>query len=279
MSTKLFIPQVWSARLTGNLEKSLVFGDIANRDYEGEISAYGDTVNIGSIGAVTIGDYARSVTAITPEELTGVQTQLQINQAKYFAFKVDDVDKAQQNPKIMDGAMLKAAHALRDAADQHIAGLHAEAGITLGSSTTPIDVASKDVIEVLAQLSQLLTENDNPTDNRFIVIPPWFHTKLVLAKVLVESDNTLALTNGFVGRIMGFDVYVSNNVKQTGNAKYKIMAGVKGSISFAQQLLSVEAYRPEASFSDAVKGLYVFGAKTTEPKSLVTLTANPKAEV
>jgi hypothetical protein len=34
----------------------------------------------------------------------------------------------------------------------------------------------------------------------------------------------------------------------------------------------MEAYRPENSFSDAVKGLHVYGAKVIDPNALVSLT-------
>ena len=71
-----FIPTVWAARLLSALEKSLVYGQagVVNRDYEGEITASGDTVKIGSIGDPTIGTYTKdtdiSVQALTDAEQT-----------------------------------------------------------------------------------------------------------------------------------------------------------------------------------------------------------------
>jgi len=59
MSVDGFIPQIWTARLLAALQKALVFGqpNVVNRDYEGEISQKGDTVNIGGIGAITVKEY------------------------------------------------------------------------------------------------------------------------------------------------------------------------------------------------------------------------------
>lgn len=272
-----FIPKIWSARLQDNLEKALVYGNVVNTDYQGDISAFGDTVNINNIGAITIGDYAKNSTVVTPEELNGAQTQLLIDQAKYFAFKVDDIDKAQQNPKVMAKAMQQAAYGLRDSADMYMAGLHAQAGQTIGSTGTPESIDSRNVVEAFAALGQKLTEKNVGSEGRFVVIPPWLHTKLVLAKILNES-NTETFTNGFVGNALGFKIFVSNNVKNTTGAKHKIMAGTTDAISFAAQVLNVEAYRPEAAFSDAVKGLYVFGSKVVQPDSLLTLTADAGSE-
>ena len=92
-----FIPTVWAARLLVALEKSLVYGqtNVCNRDYEGEIRASGNTVKIASIGDVTVDDYTKDTDIGDPETLTDAEQSLLINQAKYFNFYVDSVDRAQ----------------------------------------------------------------------------------------------------------------------------------------------------------------------------------------
>jgi hypothetical protein len=82
------------------------------------------------------------------------------------------------------------------------------------------------------------------------------------------------MRTGFVGSIDNMSVYKSNNVPNTTGMKYKIIAGHKSAISFAGQVDSVEAYRPEKQFSDAIKGLQVFGAKCIKPEGIAVLTAN-----
>jgi hypothetical protein len=49
------------------------------------------------------------------------------------------------------------------------------------------------------------------------------------------------------------------------------MIRTEKAIAFASQIQNVEAYRPEGLFSDAVKGLHVFGAKVVRPKELYGL--------
>ncbi|MCB6982590.1 hypothetical protein [Peptostreptococcus anaerobius] len=39
-------------------------------------------------------------------------------------------------------------------------------------------------------------------------------------------------------------------------------------ISYAGQITKIEPYRPEKTFADAVKGLFVYGTKVIEPKAL-----------
>ena len=56
MSVTNFIPTIWSARLLRHLDKKHVYAKLLNRDYEGEIKNYGDTVKINQIGDVEIKD-------------------------------------------------------------------------------------------------------------------------------------------------------------------------------------------------------------------------------
>jgi hypothetical protein len=93
MAITNFIPELWSANILLELQKNLVYGSAVNRDYEGDIANYGDTVHITGIAHISIGDYTAH-TDITIESATDKDAgELVINQSKYFAFEIDDVEK------------------------------------------------------------------------------------------------------------------------------------------------------------------------------------------
>ena len=50
-------------------------------------------------------------------------------------------------------------------------------------------------------------------------------------------------------------------------------AGYDGAATLAEQIDSVEAYRPQDSFGDAMKGLHVYGYKVTQPVALSSVVA------
>ena len=239
-----------------------------------EISAFGDQVKINAVGDITVANYAPNVTTITPQQLSAAQTILTIDQSKYFAFYIDDVDNAQTKPKLMGEAMRKAAFALADTADQLIAGFYSQAGVTVSSTS----VTTTNAIKVIADAAESLNENNVPTAGRWMIIPPWFHSKLVLGKIL-DTDGSVdanqAYGEGFIGRLYGFDLYMSNNLT-TSNSTGTLgsnyaLAGTARAVSFAEQIVKMEAYRPEDSFSDAVKGLHVYGSKVIDPNALISL--------
>jgi len=88
----------------------------------------------------------------------------------------------------------------------------------------------------------------------------------------LRSDRSLS--NGQVGEAAGFTILKSNNVPNTAGAQYKIIAGHSVATSYVEQILDLQAYKPESRFGDAVKGLHVYGAKAVRPAALAMLIAN-----
>jgi N4-gp56 family major capsid protein len=281
MAINEFIPTLWSAELLVSLKKSLVYGQagVVNRDYQGTISGFGDTVKINGISPVTIGNYAKNTDMAAPETLTGNQNILTIDQAKYFNFQIDDVDKAQQNPKVMNQAMIEAAYALRNTADQFVAGRMATgagAGSLIGNDTTAVVPTKATAYDYLVDLGVKLDEQDVPEEGRWIILPPWFHGLMEkdsrFIQATAKGDDVIA--NGVIGRAAGFTVMKSNNVPNTAGAKYKIIAGHQLAFSYAEQVNDVEAFRPESRFADAVKGLHLYGGKVVRPEGIAVMTAS-----
>lgn len=279
MSLNNFTPEVWSARLLNALDTALVYGSpqVINRDYEGEISGMGDTVNINSIGDVTIADYTKNADISQPETLTDAQQKLVIDQGKYFNFAVDDVDKAQTKPKVMDEAMRRAGYGLQKKSDLYIASLYTQFTVVtgLGDDTTALVPTSTTMYEILVDIGVKLDETDTPSPDRFAVLPPWCIGLLLKDQRFVSFgtvENISRLQDGFIGEAAGFNIMKSNNVPNTSGAKYKIISGHPMAWSYAQQILKMEGFRPERRFSDAVKGLNVYGAKVVRPDQATVAT-------
>lgn len=274
MTIKNFIPTIWSARLNNALEKKMVFGNLVNHDYEGEISGQGSSVKINTIGDVTIGDYTGANIG-TPEELDSTQATLTINQAKFFNFAVDDIDKAQANVDVLDAGVRNAAYGLADVMDKYIVGLYTETDKDnlIGDDTTPIAVTKDNAYDNLIDLGVKLDESNVPEEGRFVVVPASYHGLLLKDARFTKDPEVLA--SGYIGEIDGMKVYKSNNTPVT-DGKYKVIAGYTGAIAFAQQLDSIENYRPEGGFKDAVKGLQLYGAKVIQPKGIAVLTCTIK---
>lgn len=273
MAISAFIPEVWSADLLVTLEKSLVYGaaGVVNRNYEGEISQFGDTVHITSLTDPTIGTYTAH-TDITIEDVDDAAQTLLINQAKYFAFEVDDIEKRQARGNVMPEQARKAAYKLRDVADQYIASVMA-AGVDAGNLVAESTATASNAYDKLVDLAVILDEDNVPTEGRFVVITPKFHGLLLKDSRFIAAGDAAGSSvraNGMVGEAAGFSVRKSNNVPDgpgVGAGKL-IIAGSDIATTYAEQIASVEAGRLEKRFGDFVKGLHLYGTKVVRPTAL-----------
>jgi len=272
MGLDAFIPSLWAQQLLVPLYKSLVYGSVVNRDYEGEIRNYGDSVRINEIGDINVSDYTKYGT-LTWQELTSAQKTLFIDQAKSFSFAIDDIDETQSKPKVMAHAMERAAYAIADTIDQHIASKYSEAGITLTATT----LTTSNVLSWIASMGEELNKANVPTAGRFLIVPPGAVTKMLLTvsggvstDAVPKETSPGQIANGFVGNIYGFNVLMSNNVAESSTGVYQPLALVRQSISFAGQLSKMEAVNRENTFDQGMKGLYLYGCKVMRPYALAT---------
>jgi hypothetical protein len=224
MAITNFQPEVWAAQLLSVLAKSLVYGGApcVNRDYEGEVSAFGDTVHIVSIADPTISTYGKD-TDLTVQVLTDADRTLLIDLAKAFAFEIDDIDLRQvrNSGGLMSEAANRAGFGLADVADQFLVQkMLGSDGTTVVNSLGVVD-ASTTVTNVYDQLvvpsGVKLDQNNVPQAGRFLVVDPAAYGKLLLDTRFIkvnEAGTSAGLRNGVVGQAGGFVIMKSNNAFQ-----------------------------------------------------------------
>ena len=265
-----FIPEVYSKKLQAKFYASSVLPQIANSDWEGEISGQGDKVHIRSTPTVTINDYTGSVTYA---DVVSTDTELLIDQAKYFAFNADDILVKQGDIDLINKASQDAAEQMKISLDTTVLG-----SIYSGISTNSIDDAgavstSSNILGYVLDAGQALDESNVPESGRFIVLAPKHINMLKqsdLKSVDITGDGTSPLRNGNVGTIDRFTVYSSNNLPTVSGQKMSY-AGTKDGLAFASQITQVETVRREATFGDGVRGLNVFGYKVVKEDALCLL--------
>lgn len=270
-----FKPTLWADAILDNLDNALVMGALANRELEGEVQGFGSSVKISEVGNVAVTTYAGS---ITYEELTDAEKVLAIDQQKYAAVKIDDVDATQAKPKLMAKIQERVAYGIANEMDKYMGTMHAQAGSKIGSTGSPTSIASTAAYGLFANASKLLDEKNAPQEGRVAVIPPWLKEKMVLAGIKLRTDNTDLVANGYIGELLGFKVHVSNNLAKT-STYTAVQFFIEGmTIGFASQIDKVEAIRLQNQFGEAVRALAVYGGKVLYPDTLVTAYVAAGAE-
>lgn len=293
-SASKFIPQVWSGKLVEKFYTATVFGAIANTDYEGEISDYGDQVIIRTTPTMTINDYEIGL-GLTYETPTSANTTLDIDQGKYFAFAIDDVDAMQSDIDLMDDWSEDASEQMKIAVDSAVltnipAGVAAEnkgntagvisADIDLGATgtngTSAVAVTSANIVDYIIDMGTVLDEQNVPETGRWLVLPAWMVGRIKksdLKDASLAGDSTSIARNGLVGMVDRFMIYLSNNIVGVteGSATiYNPIAGHSAGLTFAAQMVKMETLPNPDTFGQLVRGLNVYGWSVIEGKYLAS---------
>ena len=298
-----FIPTLWSGKLAQKFYAATVFGEIANTDWQGDITGMGDTVIINTIPTITINSY--SVGQNLAYEIPAPSTiSLTINKGKYFGVNVNNVLELQAKPKLMDVFTNDAAMQMKIKIDQDVlAGTFNQGAATnqgatagkisgsfnLGTDTSAVALTAANILQNITALSSVLDEANVPETDRWLVITPTERQILMksnLAQAQFMGDGTSVLRNGKIGQIDRFTVYVSNllprasaNQDWTGGAsagtvkRHAIMAGHKSGITFASQIAKVESLQNPNDFGTLIRGLNVYGYKVAQPDAVALLVA------
>lgn len=281
MAVSSFIPTIWSAQVLQNLRKRLVGEAFVNHNYEGEIlNGGGGSVKINRIGDVTLRDYTGA--EITYEDMDTEATTLNINNIKYCAVELDDVDRVQ----VRDGGALMGAYTdrmaytiaefLDSATFAEIAGA-VPAGKTYGSDASPIAITNgASAKAALLKLKSIMDKAGVPKDGRRVAASSDF-TGYLLADPYINISAPTAqdsLVAGYIGKLYGFEIFETENIPDSTGNNSQIIASHPLFTTEANQLQNFEALRSEKSFKDLVRALVVSGVKTVMPEGTAKVIAS-----
>lgn len=275
-----FSPVNYSKKVLLILKKKAVYDLVTNTEFEGEVNQQGDTVKIIQQPLVTVSNYTRGQN-LTIQNLTDQDISLVVDQGKYYAFPMDDIELKQEHVSFEDMASDSAAYSLRDAIDidilsqinSGVASATALGSVTVGfgpnNNYTPMDLMSR--------FARLLDEQNVPEEDRWFIGSPAFYetlrredSKVIDAMVMGTSASAARDPRLFMSlNLHGFTMLKSNNLPTSGTV---MLAGHKQATATATSILESEMIRNPNSFGYIYRGLVVYGRKVIRPKALCSAT-------
>lgn len=211
--------------------------------------------------------------SISRDAVSSTSQVLPINQFKYFNIGLDDVIKAQTVPGAMEATAKEGSAALAEEGDKYV-GAVIKTALDAGDieSTEAATITKANAVEKVEDAFVILYGNNvRPNENFYLEISPNYYSKLRQSLTELFTDNVEMAKKGFVGKYGNALVSIENLLPNNGtNTRYNILRTSKA-VAFVEQIDKVEAYRPEDSFEDALKGLYTFGAKVVRPDEIVVI--------
>ena len=259
MAVTNFIQTIWSKKIQDDLELKCKLVDNCLRDYEGDCK-FARTVKILGVGEPTIGTYTG--VKIEYEAMSDKGQTLSIDQQNYFAFLVDDIDKAQSVPGLATKYQEKAVHGLAVKRDAYVANL-----IKGATNATTATALSREAVKEAIDAAIVALRERNFDEEGVIEITPAVYRLFKNELITLSTDNPEYIKKGIVGVYDEFKVIMSNGLVKDGEYAYCDVRGKKA-IAFAGQINEVEAGRHQDYFSDYVRGLDTFGAKVIDEERI-----------
>ena len=256
MAVTNFIQTIWSKKIQDDLELKCKLVNNCLRDYEGDCK-YAASVKILGVGEPTIGAYD-STQDINIEEMSDRGQLLNIDQANYFAFYVDDINQAQSVQGLKEKYQAKAVHGLAVARDTYVANL-----IKGATNVTTATALTQEAVKAAIDEAIVELRERNFDEEGVIEITPRVYNVFKNELITLSTNNPEYIKKGIVGVYDDFEVIMSNNMAKDDTHAYCDIRGKKA-IAFAGQINEVEALRAEKRFKDIVRGLDTFGSKVID---------------
>lgn len=180
----------------------------------------------------------------------------------------------------MNALAEEAGKGLAEEADKYIAKIVKDGVVDESIDSTEATITKTNAIATLEDALAVLYENNvKTTEELHFEVTPKVFTLLRQSLTELFTENVEMSKKGYVGRYGNALISVENNLpeisKTTGEGasavtttKKVLILRTKKAIAYAGQIDKTEAYRPHNAFQDALKGLFVFGAKVVRPKEI-----------
>lgn len=256
MAVTSFVPTIWEARLLAKFHEKSIASTITTEPEE----IKGDKIIFNNVSDVAVNDYAGSVDWA---DLTTSKVEMPLDIKKYFAFKVDDIDKVQSAGELIDPHVEEASAKLQEEMDKAVLTEALKTENTVGH------VETDKAYDKIVKCNTALNKKKVPKTNRFAVINAEVLEDLNLDPRFTKEYKILE--NGVMegANINGTQLVFSEELN---SGTFMIAALHKSAIGFGTQLRETEAMRLQNSFADGVRGLAVAGTKTLRKDGVVKCT-------
>jgi hypothetical protein len=190
------------------LENELVFGNLVYRDLDDDVApkGKGDTVTVKIPPSLVAEEFNGS--AITPLNLVEGSVSVVLDKILSVSTKLTSKELSLSVTDFNQLVTIPACKALARKVDQLIADLALDIPYTQIITSTP-------VVGDIAGLDRIMNQNKAPMENRNLVLDPIGNSRFITLDAFLHSEkrgDTDAVKNANLGRVLGFDAYMSQQV-------------------------------------------------------------------
>ena len=272
----LYTNAVFSQLMRRNFDPMSVWYDCVNHKYEKELKNKGDRVVIYQDGDVALKDYVKGQDMVF-EAPNGNKLEVVLDQQKYYAFQLEDIDVKQSEIKGLGEMYVKRGQMENTLAKDSFIATKIWDGIHGDNLLSTVALTKDNVYNAINRLKArlfwagALTANGKGFDGK----NPWLVVDPDAFGIILEAPQTTKATEagdkttreGTVAKIAGFDVKVSNHSDEKAQTR-KLIAGTTEAFAYVDQINKTKVQQAEKRFATNYSALYLFGGDVIQDKAL-----------
>lgn len=241
------IPELWARESIAVLEENMVMGMLVHRDFSMDVANFGDVVNTRKPADMKVSRKTDSDT-IDYNDAVVTNVQVPLNQHFYAAFVIKDGERSKSIQDLIAVHLVPAMKAMGNGVDRAILGRMAHTLIRTPQLRVGrlLNLTSSNAKDTILEAREQLNRTLATTTGRRLVLAPGSETSLLQTELFISAeqrgDSGTALTEALLGRILGFDTFMDQNVNgihysaaarevQLGATTAAIAAGTSGSLT------------------------------------------------
>jgi hypothetical protein len=211
-----YIPELWAQEGLAILEENMVMANLVHRDFENEIAKFGDVVNTRKPGEFRIRRKTDGTTLVQ-QDATATNVPVPLDQWFYESFVIRDGEGSKSFQELKDIYLHPAMLSIARGVDRCLLGrIHAYMSGPQNRIGRLGALDSTNAKDYVLDARERLNVNKAPLDGRRLVMAPTAETAMLKTELFIAAqmrgDGGTALENATLGRILGFDTFMCQNV-------------------------------------------------------------------
>jgi hypothetical protein len=211
-----YVPELWANEGLAILEENMVMANLVHRDFENEVAKFGDVVNTRKPGEFKIRRKTDG-TQLTQQDATATNVPVPLDQWFYSSFVIRDGEGSKSFQELKEIYLQPAMLTIARGVDRALLGrVHAYLGTPAQRVGRLGALSASNAKDYVLDAREKLNVHKAPLDGRRLVMAPTAETAMLKTDIFLKAnergDGGTALENATLGRILGFDTFMCQNV-------------------------------------------------------------------
>lgn len=207
------VPEIWAQESLAILEENMVIANLVHRDFSPLVASYGDVVNTRRPSEFSTKRKTASDSVVS-QDATATNVPVTLNQHIYVTFTIKDSEASMAFKDLVEMFMQPAALQMARSVDRILLGqVHSFFANKVGRLA---EMTSSNARDFVLDAREKMNVNKAYQTGRNLLLSPASETAMLKTDLFVAADNRgdggTALEEARLGRILGFDTYLAQNV-------------------------------------------------------------------